>query len=160
MAGMRWRGMEIFTASTRPTVEECLRYVPDKDFDPGPERWKKQEKLDAFKQRISQDQMPTLFTETTLGAKVLQALHNWRKRQEQPVEEEGSSCAEGSIAPVNDALAEQIRLYSQKADSLHASLPVASERCWSVLSHPHRPQRGHSSRRSSVKEGFDYRPAR
>ncbi len=25
MAGMVWHGMEIFTASTRPTAEECLR---------------------------------------------------------------------------------------------------------------------------------------
>ena len=89
-------GMEIFPASTRPTVEECLRYAkeadilvgiiawrygrqpdggeksiaemeydaagerlmflldrdlplnPDKDFDPGPDRWEKQKKLAAF----------------------------------------------------------------------------------------------------------------
>jgi hypothetical protein len=33
MAGMVWHGMEIFTASTRPTVEECLRYV--RDAEPG-----------------------------------------------------------------------------------------------------------------------------
>jgi len=26
-AGMVWHGMELFAASTRPTVEECLRYV-------------------------------------------------------------------------------------------------------------------------------------
>jgi hypothetical protein len=95
-AGMVWHGMEIFPASTRPNVEECLRYAkeadilvgiiawrygrqpdggeksiaemeydaagerlmflldrdlplnPDKDFDPGPDRWKKQKKLAAF----------------------------------------------------------------------------------------------------------------
>jgi hypothetical protein len=129
MAEMLWHGMEIFTASTRPTVEECLRYVkeadllvgiiawrygwepegktsmtemeydaaterlmfllddslpvrPDTDFDPGPDRWKKQEKLAAFKAKISRHQMPTSFTETTLGAKVLQALHDWRTRRE------------------------------------------------------------------------------
>jgi hypothetical protein len=32
MAGMLWHGMEIFTASARPTVEECLRYVQEADL--------------------------------------------------------------------------------------------------------------------------------
>lgn len=172
MAGMRWHGMEIFTASTRRTVEECLRYVREadvlvgiiawrygwepegeksitemeydaarerlmflldpsltvdveKDFDAGPERWKKQEKLAAFKERISRDQMPTLFTETTLGAKVLKALNDWRERREQRVEPEGPVPEEVSIPVVDDDLEAHIRLYSQTADSLHASLPVA-----------------------------------
>ena len=31
-AGMVWHGMEIFTASTRPTVEECLRYAKEADL--------------------------------------------------------------------------------------------------------------------------------
>jgi formylglycine-generating enzyme required for sulfatase activity len=31
MAGMVWHGMEIFTASTRKTTEECLRYVRESD---------------------------------------------------------------------------------------------------------------------------------
>ena len=37
-AGMVWHGMEIFPASTRPTVEECLRFAkeaePPRDFAP------------------------------------------------------------------------------------------------------------------------------
>jgi len=130
MAEMVWHGMEIFTASTRPTVEECVRLAkeadvlvgiiawrygwepegqdksitemeydaakerlmfqldpslpvnPEKDFDPGPERWDKQKKLDAFKQRFSQDQMPAYVTETNLGTKVLDALNKWRERRE------------------------------------------------------------------------------
>ena len=88
MAGMVWHGMEIFPASTKKVVKECLRYAreadvlvgivawrygwepdgkksitemeydaakerlmfqldpdlevkPDRDFDPGPDRWKK-----------------------------------------------------------------------------------------------------------------------
>jgi hypothetical protein len=129
MAGMVWHGMEIFAASTRPAVEECLRLAkeadllvgivawrygwepdskksitemeyddnserlmfqldpslpvnPEKDFDSGPERWKKQEKLDAFKKRFSQDQMLAYFNETSLGAKVLYALNEWLKRRE------------------------------------------------------------------------------
>ena len=105
-AGIVWHGMEIFPASTRPTVEECLRFAkeadilvgiiawrygwqpngeeksstemeydaarerlmfllnrelplnPEKDFDPGPDRWKKQENLAAFIKRFSEDQLP------------------------------------------------------------------------------------------------------
>jgi hypothetical protein len=105
MADMVWHGMEIFTASTHPVVEECLRFAreadllvgiiawrygwepegnksitemeydaakerlmflidpnlpvnPEQDFDPIPERWKKQEKLEAFKARIRSDRTP------------------------------------------------------------------------------------------------------
>lgn len=31
LAGMVWHGMELFTASTRPVVEECLRYAREAD---------------------------------------------------------------------------------------------------------------------------------
>ena len=31
MAGMVWHGMEIFPASTEPTVDECLRYAREAD---------------------------------------------------------------------------------------------------------------------------------
>lgn len=30
-AGMVWHGMELFAASTRPVVEECLRYAREAD---------------------------------------------------------------------------------------------------------------------------------
>jgi len=128
-AGMIWIGMELFTATTRPTVEVCLDYVkeadvlvgiiahrygwiPDgqdvsiteleyaqakerlmfevdpslaikqDDYDQGPDRWKKQDKLDAFKLRFRRDQMSALFTDNTLGQKVLDALLRWKQRQE------------------------------------------------------------------------------
>lgn len=55
---------------------------PDKDFDPGSERWAKQQKLEAFKERISADQMPAHFTEENLGAAVVQALERWRNGHE------------------------------------------------------------------------------
>ncbi len=135
MAGMVWHGMEIFTASTRPTVEECIRLAgeadvlvgviawrygwepegeeksitemeydaaeerlifiiddsidvnPKKDFDPGPDRWKKQDKLEDFKKRFSKDQMPALFNDKSLGVKVLDALHKWREKKEGRVDE-------------------------------------------------------------------------
>jgi formylglycine-generating enzyme required for sulfatase activity len=172
MAGMVWHGMEIFTASTRPTVEECLRYAkeadllvgiiarrygwePDgnqsitemeydaaqdrlmflidpelpvnteKDFDPGPERWKKQEKLEAFKARIRSDQTPAVFTETTLQAKVLATLNDWRSRREPKPPQEPEETTGHSTHEVDEDLEEEIRQYRQKADSLHATLPVA-----------------------------------
>ncbi len=155
MADMVWHGMEIFTATTRPTVDECLRYareadvlvgiiawcygwipedsdtsitemeydaarerlmfVPqstvfdsEKDCDPGPEKWIKQDKLAAFKARLSLDQMPARFTETNLGAKVLKALQDWRADRE------------GDGEP----LEEEIRRYCLKAGAVHAKLPV------------------------------------
>jgi hypothetical protein len=139
-AGMVWHGMEIFAASIRPTVEECLRYVreadlligivawrygwePDgeksitemeydaayeagigrlmfqldpnllvnqaKDYDQGEDRWKKQEKLEAFKKRFDNDQMRTYFNETNLSGKVLHALNKWREERE-PIIKEGN----------------------------------------------------------------------
>ena len=125
-AGMVWHGMELFSASTRPTVEECKRYAkeadllvgiiawrygwipegeeksiteleydaakerlmfqidpntlvnPKKDYDAGPGKWKKQEKLEAFKNRFFKDQTPAYFNETTLMVKVLDSLNKWR----------------------------------------------------------------------------------
>ena len=171
-AGMVWHGMEIFTASTHPTVEECLRSVreadllvgiiarrygwePDgqksitemeyeaaeerlmflidskvpvneeEDYDPGEERWDKQKKLAAFKKRISGDQMPALFTETTLHGIVIQSLNNWRSQREpRPPQEQIET--EGKAAHgVDEDFEEEIRQYCRKADALHATLPVA-----------------------------------
>ena len=172
MAGMVWHGMEIFTASTRPVVEECLRYAkeadlllgiiawrygwepdgnksitemeyaaakerlmfltdpnlpvnPEQDFDPMPERWKKQEKLEAFKARIRNDQTPALFKETTLGTKVLASLNEWRSRREPKPPQESPETSGAPAHEVDEDLEEEIRQYRRKADSLHATLPVA-----------------------------------
>ncbi len=172
MAGMVWHGMELFTASTRPTVEECIRLAgeadllvgivawrygwippgrefsiteleyaaakerlmfkldpsvrmnPEEDFDEGPDKWKKQEKLDAFKARFSSDQMPALFDEKTIGQKVLHALNEWRANQEgrpeaHPVPKPSAT------APEFDAdLEEEIRSYREKMEILHKKLPL------------------------------------
>ena len=40
MAGMVWQGMEIFTAGTRPTVEECLRLAAEADVLVGIIAWR------------------------------------------------------------------------------------------------------------------------
>ncbi|MGA1876032.1 MAG: DUF4062 domain-containing protein, partial [bacterium] len=170
MAGMLWHGMELFTAGTRPTKEECVamageadvlvgiiahRYGwepdgrksitemeydaakerlmflidpnlpvrPDQDFDQGPDKWKKQQKLEAFKQRISADQMPAHFNETNLGAKVLHALNQWRQRREQKPGQKGRSGQ--PTLPSDPKLADEICSYVRKAESLHESLPIA-----------------------------------
>ncbi len=172
MAGMVWHGMEIFTASSRPTVEECLRLAadadvlvgiiawrygwepdgetsitemeydaacerlmfqfdpslpvnPEIDFDPGLERWDKQKKLDSFKQRFSKDQMQAYFNETTLGQKVLKASLDWKKERERSLDKNPSVQDDTQPAAGADDLKDEIRLYCQKADALHATLPVA-----------------------------------
>jgi hypothetical protein len=173
MAGMVWHGMEIFTAGTRPTVEECVRLVKeadllvgiiawrygwqpegqeksiteleydaaeerlmfqkdpslpinrDEDFDPGPERWKKQEKLEAFITKFSADQMPTYFKETTLQAKVLQTLNQWRERRERHLKKKAPGLKKKPVLRADSKLAAEIRNYCQKAEALHATLPVA-----------------------------------
>ena len=55
-------------------IDSALPIHQDRDYDPGPDRWKKQEKLAAFEKKFSKDQMPTPFKETTLQAKVLEPL--------------------------------------------------------------------------------------
>jgi formylglycine-generating enzyme required for sulfatase activity len=107
-------------------IDPDLPVSTEKDFDPGQERWKKQEKLEAFKARIRSDQMPALFTETTLQAKVLQALNDWRAKREQKKQIPTQPAKKAKPAPeVNKGFAEEIRNYCRKADALHATLPVA-----------------------------------
>ncbi len=172
MAGMVWHGMEIFAASTRPTVEECLRHAreadvlvgiiawrygwepdgkksitemeydaakerlmfqidpsikvdPEKDFDPRPNRWRKQEKLDAFKKRSSQDQMPAFFNETTLQAKVLHSLNEWRKQREQTVSPESEAEKTKQDVGKDVRLDQELIDYKIRADSFYGFLPVA-----------------------------------
>ncbi len=69
--------------------------------------------------------MPALFEETTLQAKVFQALQEWRKSRE-------PSAQSGAIGPEvprdsaeEDALDDEISNYRKKAEALHATLPVA-----------------------------------
>jgi len=169
-AEMQPVGMERFTASARPTVEECERWagecdiyvgiiahrygwipdghgrsiteleydaakkaerpclmfqidsglpvIPDKDFDGGHDRWKKQERLEAFRARYAKDQMPTPFTETSLGIKVLHALNSWCDTQKGGAEAAGR---EGAPVAQND---EEIVRYCQAAEALHATLEL------------------------------------
>lgn len=108
-------------------LDSTVSVSPDKDFDPGPDRWKKQEKLDAFKQRFSQDQMPALFNETTLQlqAQVLKALQDWRGRCEGLPPSDLRGPEADSLPKAVDDLREEIESYCLKADAFHATLPVA-----------------------------------
>lgn len=172
-AGMVWHGMELFAASTRLVVEECLRYVqeadvlvgiiahrygwepdgkksitemeydaakerwmflinhnpdipvPQKNYDEGPDRWKKQDKLEAFKKKIVQDQTPAIFNETTLGSIVLDSLNKWREEKEGAAGKE-KPLQKGEPIPTSVTnLEKEISSYCQKAASLHEHLPVA-----------------------------------
>ena len=184
-AGMRWHGMELFAASTRPTVEECVRHVQEsdvlvgiiarrygwipensatsiteleydaaqdrlmfeldasqpfneEDFDPGPDRWDKQKKLDAFKQRIRKDQMPATFTETTLHGKVIDTLNKWREGREGSLEQPSPERSETPGRITHDDFDEEIRRYCRKAETLHARLPVAGFATQLKVPHRHR----------------------
>ncbi len=84
--------MEYNTAKERLMflIDPELSVRPEKDFDPGPDKWKKQEKLENFKKSIMDDpeQTHTNFNETNLGAKVLYALNHWRQEKERKKEKE------------------------------------------------------------------------
>lgn len=164
-AGMTPVGMEHFTASHRPTVEECLeaardcdvyvsivahRYgwiphghelsiteleydaakgkprlmfeidpttpiVPDDHLDRGSDRWKKQEKLEAFRVKYRADQMATPFTDDRLGVKVLQALMKWRADRGAPA----------SVTQASVQRAGEIAAYCDTVEKLHATLRFA-----------------------------------
>jgi formylglycine-generating enzyme required for sulfatase activity len=63
--------------------EESVAALPNVDFDPGPERWKKQERLDGFKKRLRDDPGLTVvpFRNENLNELVLQALHEHARRE-------------------------------------------------------------------------------
>jgi formylglycine-generating enzyme required for sulfatase activity len=177
MAGMIWHGMEIFTASPRPTVEECLRYAreadifvgiiahrygwipdgseksitemeydaardagkdrlmfvldpalavyPERDYDEGPDKFDKQKQLAAFRERFSRDQMPAQFNETTLMAKVLKALQDWRERPEPSPIQDSASREAPVFQPGDHEFEKEIQAYLLKAEALYATLPMA-----------------------------------
>ena len=166
-AGMMPLWMERFTASARPTVEECLeaardcdvyvgivahRYgwipdghdlsitemeydaakvarkprlmfeidpktpiVPDEHLDPGADRWKKQEKLEAFRAKYRADQMATPFTDDKLGVKVLQALTQWRAQRSAPASVRRAAAQESG----------EIAAYRDTVENLHSTLRLA-----------------------------------
>ncbi len=125
---------------------DCLMFQLDnsnvdikKDFDPGPERWDKQKKLEAFKNKFAKDQMPGYFTETTLQARVQKALMDWRNKKAAEESEtlkdatvQSNSAAKNNVDGGRDVnndphvnLESDVSNYRAKAENLHATLPVA-----------------------------------
>jgi Domain of unknown function (DUF4062)/NACHT domain len=73
--------------------------VPDMDFDSGPDRWKKQEKLQAFKRKYRADGLtPALFKSENLGVAVYQALNEWGASVS-PLEEPQQKSDVGALEP-------------------------------------------------------------
>ncbi len=62
-------------------LDESVNVNPRRDFDEGPDRWKKQALLDAFQERISTELTPGRFKVENLGARVMKALLEERSRQ-------------------------------------------------------------------------------
>ena len=106
-------------------IDPTLPVNIEKDFDSGSDKWEKQKKLEAFRKKISRDQLPATFNETTLGAIVLDSLHKWREKREGVGEKEKPPHAGDTSSPSMPDLEKEIRLYCQKAASLHENLPVA-----------------------------------
>ena len=108
-------------------IDPSLPVVPDRDFDPGNDRWEKQGQLQQFKSRISRDQMPAVFDDTGLGVAVYDALLKWKDRKdaEQVCDEPAPApvpAPTGASAPKLDA---EVDAYCKKADTFYANLPVA-----------------------------------
>ncbi len=66
-----------FDAATASGVDRLMFVLkppmdPESDCDPGPDRWKKQDKLQAFKDRLSSDVTPVPFQDNELGMVVMQ----------------------------------------------------------------------------------------
>jgi formylglycine-generating enzyme required for sulfatase activity len=102
-------------------IDKAILINQDADYDQGPDRWAKQEKLDAFRRKFREEQMSTPFTETHLGVKVLQALNRWRE------ERESATPSSSAASPPAPPLAEtpELARYREAALSLHANLPLA-----------------------------------
>lgn len=62
-------------------LDPSTKVDPNADFDRGSDRWEKQQKLDAFKVRVTKEQMPAHFREETLGIRVVTALGAERERR-------------------------------------------------------------------------------
>ncbi|MBN1655175.1 MAG: SUMF1/EgtB/PvdO family nonheme iron enzyme [Deltaproteobacteria bacterium] len=103
-------------------LDPTIPVITERDFDQGEDKWDKQKKLAAFKKRVSSEQMATPFREEDLGLKVLQALSDWRKHNEQ-IPTESSPDIEPADNKSN--FSEEIKQYLETAEALHATLPLA-----------------------------------
>ncbi|MFN7955852.1 MAG: SUMF1/EgtB/PvdO family nonheme iron enzyme [bacterium] len=131
LAGEELSVCELEYGAARKATKPCLMFLIDsrhpfteQDLDPGPERWAKQGRLDAFKARFTADQLPATFTDDTLGMCVLDALNRWRRDQEGMPSP--GPVSPGSTPSVSDD--PDVAGYLAKAANLHATLPIAGFR--------------------------------
>ncbi len=99
-------------------IAASVRVDPDKDFDQGKGRGAKRDKLDDFKAKFREDQMPGLFEESKLNVMVYQALHDWRKQQ-----------LGGNTAPATKpepaGLEPELNRYCEVMENQHKEIPLA-----------------------------------
>ncbi|MCA9706351.1 MAG: DUF4062 domain-containing protein, partial [Myxococcales bacterium] len=109
-------------------IDDSVAVNPMQDFDEGPDRWRKQERLDAFKQKIGE--APAKFRDETLGVQVFQALIDERNRQ--AAERAKSSARRGPVTvPTTMASADagevpehELQRYLGTAESLHHKIQL------------------------------------
>ena len=110
-------------------LDPALPVNPERDFDEGLDRWRKQQKLQDFKNRASREQTPVPFNDTTLGEKVLHSLLEWARRKKAerppPEPEPEEPKPRRRATRVQRALDAEIERYLKKADTFYAHLPVA-----------------------------------
>lgn len=105
-------------------IDPNIPINPEKDFDPQPDRWEKQKKLETFKNRILKKQFCSIFNETTLNGKLLHALNLWRERLEDP----STKKIDTKLAKTTIQITKPDKVildYCKKLEFLNSSIPVA-----------------------------------
>ena len=141
-------------------LDPSLSVNPEEDFDQDEDKWDKQKKMEKFKRRFSKDQMPAYFNQTTLQAKVLYSLQEWRKRREQTAGDDEAVDETGRRLIEDPGLGPEISDYRIRAESLYGFLPVAGFATQSVGSTPApfpaagpRPRQRRQEQRQGLTDG-------
>ena len=103
-------------------INPSLPVHMDKDFDQGPDKFKKQEKLEKFKTKFSKDQMPTFFTEEELGQKVLKALIDWRKEKEAEISPKQADIQIEKRKKTDPKIKSPLERYKKKIEALYGKI--------------------------------------
>ncbi len=97
-------------------IDPNIAVIIERDFDELPDRFKKQELLEAFRAKFRADQMPARFTETTLSGLVSQALYDFSGKRP-------TSPPPSTETRVNEE--EEIERYRSKAIGCYKDLELA-----------------------------------
>ena len=114
--------------AARAAGKDCLMFqidpfepvVIDQVLDPGSDRWQKQEKLEAFRQKFGAHCLSGYFNAYTLQAMVGRALEDWREKQKT----QGKKASQAPATPDMGSWERNIQTYGRYAHALHATLPV------------------------------------